>query len=146
VLRKLHVALIRIASAMNRPQRDEQLIAAAGVALDRALFPLVVLIDRLGPMSVGDLADRVGRDHTTVSRQAAKLVAMGLVTRMPAERDRRVSELAITPAGRSMNAALDDAREQIAQAVFAKWKQGELETLAELLTKLATDIDPVIDR
>ena len=30
-------------------------------------------------MSVGDLADQVGRDHTTISRQLAKLDALGLV-------------------------------------------------------------------
>ena len=37
-LRDLHGALIEIVSAMNRPQRDDDLMQEAGVTLDRALF------------------------------------------------------------------------------------------------------------
>ena len=38
-LKILHGSLISIASAMNRPQRDEAMIREAGIPLDRALFP-----------------------------------------------------------------------------------------------------------
>ena len=77
---------------MNRPQRDEALIKAAGIPLDRALFPLLVGIERFGPIGVVELADRVGRDYTTVSRQVAKLESLGLVERRPNPADRRVRE------------------------------------------------------
>src|ERR1700683_4422797 len=66
-LRELHGAVLDIVSAMNRPQRDEVLIKEAGIALDRALFPLLVGVQRFGPIGVVDLADRAGRDYTTVS-------------------------------------------------------------------------------
>lgn len=85
-LRDLHGALIDIVSVMNRPQRDEAMVKEAGISLDRALFPLLVMVERLGPIGVVDLADRVGRDYTTVSRQVAKLDSLGLV-----ERQRRTS-------------------------------------------------------
>ena len=78
-LRRLHGALLDIVSIMNRPQRDEVLIKEAGIPLDRALFPLLVLIERFGPIGVVDLAGRVGRDYTTVSRQVAKLEDLDLV-------------------------------------------------------------------
>jgi DNA-binding MarR family transcriptional regulator len=146
VLRQLHVALIRIISAFNRPQRDDELIAAAGISLDRALFPLLVVIGRLGPIAVGDLADRVGRDHTTVSRQVAKLGTLGLVQRKPAEYDRRVSELTATAEGQRMNAALDKAREQLAQDVLGTWETKDVEELTRLLTRLAGEIDPAAER
>lgn len=71
VLRELHGALLDIVSVMNRPQRDEAMVKKAGISLDRALFPLLVMIERLGPIGVIELADRVGRDYTTVSRQVA---------------------------------------------------------------------------
>jgi hypothetical protein len=70
-LRQLHGALLDIVSAINRPQRDEALIREAGIALDRALFPLLVGIERFGPIGVVELADRIGCDYTTVSRQVA---------------------------------------------------------------------------
>ena len=65
-LRELHSALLEIVGVMNRPQRDEATIREAGISLDRALFALLILVERFGPIGVGDLADRVGRDHTTV--------------------------------------------------------------------------------
>ena len=47
LLRELHGALIDIVSVMNRPQRDEAMVRAAGISLDRALFPLLVMVERL---------------------------------------------------------------------------------------------------
>src|SRR5690606_33279574 len=90
-VRELHRALIEIASLMNRPQRDEAMVREAGIALDRALFPLLVGIERLGPIGIVDLADRAGRDYTTVSRQVAKLETLGLVERRQSPADRRVN-------------------------------------------------------
>jgi len=89
-IRELHGALIEIVGDMNRPQRDEVMVREAGIALDRALFPVVVLVERLGPIGVVELADRVGRDYTTVSRQVAKLESLGLVDRQESAKDRRV--------------------------------------------------------
>ena len=86
-LRQLHAALLDIVSVMNRPQRDEVLIKEAGIPLDRALFPLLVGIERFGPIGVVELADRVGRDYTTVSRQVAKLESLGLVKRQDSAAD-----------------------------------------------------------
>src|SRR5580698_7891148 len=104
-LRTLHGALIDIVSVMNRPQRDEMMVREAGISLDRALFPLLVMIERLGPIGVVDLADRVGRDYTTVSRQVAKLEGLGLVRRQTGGDDRRVREAAVTPKGKVMTDA-----------------------------------------
>jgi len=60
------------------PQNDEALVRDAAIPLDRALFPLLVAVERFGPIGVVDLADRVGRDYTTVSRQVARLESLGL--------------------------------------------------------------------
>src|SRR5580700_7900864 len=94
-LRQLHGALLDIVAAINRPQRDEALIREAGIPLDRALFPLLVSVERFGPIGVVDLADRIGRDYTTVSRQVAKLPSLGLIERRDNDADRRVREAAV---------------------------------------------------
>ena len=88
MLRDLHGSLIDIVSVMNRPQRDEAMVRAAGISLDRALFPLLVMVERLGPIGIVDMADRVGRDYTTVSRQIAKLESLGFVDRRENSTDR----------------------------------------------------------
>ncbi|MBZ9807916.1 MarR family winged helix-turn-helix transcriptional regulator [Mesorhizobium sp. BR1-1-9] len=136
-IRELHGALIEIASLMNRPQRDEQMVKEAGIALDRALFPLLVGIERLGPIGIVDLADRAGRDYTTVSRQVAKLESLGLAVRRQSETDRRVNEAVVTPKGKAMTDKIDAARERNARAVFENWDAHDVDELVRLMRKFA---------
>jgi DNA-binding MarR family transcriptional regulator len=136
-IRTLHGALIDLVSAMNRPQNDAVMVREAGISLDRALFPLLVLIERLGPIGVVDLADRVGRDYTTVSRQVAKLESLDLVDRQAGAADRRVREATVTPKGKAMTDAVDAARERIGRAVFASWDDEEVETFVRQLRRFA---------
>lgn len=136
-LRVLHGALLDIVSVMNRPQRDEVLIREAGTPLDRALFPLLVGIERFGPIGVVELADRAGRDHTTVSRQVARLESLGLVERRAGAVDRRVREAVVTAKGKAMTDLVDAARERIGRAVFERWDAREFDELVRLMRKFA---------
>jgi len=132
--------LIEIVSVMNRPQRDEQMVREAGISLDRALFPLLVTIERLGPIGVVELADRAGRDYTTVSRQVAKLESLDLVERRGSAADRRVREAVISPKGKAMTDRIDVARERIGRAIFETWDEQDFNELVRLMRKFAKDI------
>lgn len=148
-LQALHGALLCIVSAMNRPQRDEALIKEAGIRLDRALFPLLVGIERGGPIGVVELAELVERDYTTVSRQVAKLESHGLVHRRINPGDARVREAVITPKGRAMTEMVEAAREKMARAIFKRWDARDFDELVRLTCKLADafeDLLPVISR
>jgi DNA-binding MarR family transcriptional regulator len=136
-LRQLHAALLDIVSVMNRPQRDEVLIKEAGIPLDRALFPLLVGIERFSPIGVVELADRVGRDYTTVSRQVAKLDSLGLVKRQDSAADRRVREAVVTPKGKAMTDRVDAVRDRIGRAIFETWDAHDIEELVRLMRKFA---------
>jgi DNA-binding MarR family transcriptional regulator len=136
-LKLLHASLLDIVTVMNRPQRDEVIIRAAGISLDRALFPLLVGVQRVGPIGVGELADRVGRDYTTVSRQVAKLENLGLVDRRPGNADKRVREAVITERGRELTDRIDAARERIGRAVFQQWDEQEFDNMVRQIRNLA---------
>jgi DNA-binding MarR family transcriptional regulator len=136
-LRRLHDSLLDIVSVMNRPQRDEVLIKAASIPLDRALFPLLVSVERFGPIGIVELADRVGRDHTTVSRQVAKLESLDLVVRQAGALDKRVREAAIAPKGKAMTDLVDAARERIAREIFSTWDEQDFGELVRLMRKFA---------
>jgi DNA-binding MarR family transcriptional regulator len=140
VLRRLHESLLDVIGVFNRPQNDVILLREAGVALDRALFPLLVVIERRGPLGVGELADRVGRDYTTVSRQIAKLEHLGLVIRRAGAADRRVTEAVVTEKGRTMSGTLDVARERLARAALVEWSEQDLAELARLLRRFADNL------
>jgi DNA-binding MarR family transcriptional regulator len=136
-LRELHRAVLDIVAAMNRPARDDFLIKEAGLPLDRALFPLLVSIERFGPIGVVELADRVGRDYTTVSRQVARLDSLGLVKRQASAADRRVREAVASAKGKAMTDRLDAARDRIGRAVFKKWDKRDIDELTRLMRKFA---------
>jgi DNA-binding MarR family transcriptional regulator len=139
-IRDLHGSMLDIMSVINRPQRDEVLIKAAKIRLDRALFPLLVVIDKFGPIGVVDLADRVGRDYTTVSRQVAKLESIDLVERKVDAKDRRIRETAIAPKGKAMTQAVDAARERLGRRIFKTWDPHDIDELVRLVRQFADAI------
>ncbi|MFC3569925.1 MarR family winged helix-turn-helix transcriptional regulator [Paracoccus simplex] len=137
MLPELHRALMDIASLMNRPERDAQLLEIAGLTLERALFPLLVTVERRGPIGVVELADGVGRDYTTVSRQIARLEEIGLVERRASPSDKRVREAVITTKGKAATDAVDAAREKMVLSLFKDWKRDDFDELIRLMKLLA---------
>ncbi|EPS4857523.1 MarR family winged helix-turn-helix transcriptional regulator [Salmonella enterica] len=139
-MKALHGALIRVVSALNRPRNDEKLIAEAGIQLDRALFSILISIERLA-IGVVELAERAGRDYTTVSRQVAKLEKLGLIIRQHNAIDRRIREAVISRTGKAMTERIDAAREQMGNVVFKDWPQDELDVFVRLMQKFADAMD-----
>ena len=137
---ELHGALLDIIGVMNQPVRDEQLLQAAGVQLDQLLFPLLVAIGRYGPIGVVELADNLGRDYTTVSRQVKKLEAQSLAHKQPNVQDRRISEVTLSPQGREIFDAIAVARQKLMNQVLAAWSPEEVEALFRLTRKYADSL------
>jgi DNA-binding MarR family transcriptional regulator len=133
----LAAALLDLLGLLNSPQQDDILLREAGISIDRALFPLLVRIGAVKSLSVVELADQVGRDHSTISRQTAKLETLGLVSRRQALRDQRVREAAITTAGKRAVRAITAARKRLFSKLLADWSPEERESLARLNQKLA---------
>jgi len=129
-------ALITLTGLMNSARQDSLLIREAGVALDRALFPLLTGIGRAGAIGVVELADQVGRDHSTISRQIARLETLGLVVRQAGATDRRVREAALTPQGAATVMAFRDARHRLMDRFLGEWLADDRTELTRLLGKL----------
>ncbi|QBD81082.1 MarR family transcriptional regulator [Ktedonosporobacter rubrisoli] len=138
-IRQFYDALFDLIGLMNQPQRDSILLREAGVSLDRALFPLLVVIGLRGTVGIMELAGMVGRDHSTVSRQIATLGRLGLVTRLAGTSDRRERKVAATPEGLEIVKALDAARERLMQPILAQWDEQDWKTLVSLLRRFADD-------
>ena len=138
-LRQLHEALLDLTGVLNQPQPDTALIALAGIDLYRALFPLLVRVERRGPLAIGALAELCGRDYSTVSRQISKLESLGLVTRHADAADARITNAAVTKKGEMLTRALDRAREKRMTALLAAWDIDEVAELARLLRRFADD-------
>lgn len=137
ILDDIASALIDLTGCLNSPRQDEVLLGEAGVALDRALFPLLVRLNAMGTTSVTELAGQVGRDPSTVSRQLARLESLGLVKRPTAKDDMRVREAAITKAGLAAVNAIAKARRKLLGQLVQGWTESELRLFPELLQRLA---------
>lgn len=141
-LREFDNAFRDVAAALEKAQRDEALGGEAGTKLDRALFPLLSAITRFGPFGVVELAERVGRDYTTVSRQVARLESLGLVKRREKANDLRVHEVVVSRSGKAMAERVSAARERVAAAVFESWDPKEVTVLALLMRRFAGALQP----
>jgi DNA-binding MarR family transcriptional regulator len=128
---RLVAALMDLMGFLASPQRDDVLLREAGVSLDRALFPLLIRLAMSGPLSVAALADQVGRDHTTISRQLAKLERLGLIARQDGA-DRRVRTASPTAKGDEIVAAITEARRRLLSRALADWSDADLAALATL--------------
>lgn len=134
---KLGGALIDLIGLLNSPQRDEALLREAGVRLDRALFPLLVRLGVRGELGVGELAEQAGRDHTTVSRQLAKLESLGLIERCESRADRRTRAARLTGEGKRMVRAITLARRRLLSEALADWSEADRAALADLNRRFA---------
>jgi DNA-binding MarR family transcriptional regulator len=88
--------LHKTARAVSRVYAEE--MRPAGLA--RSQFAILETLEHHGPMAVSDMARRLYMERTTLTRNLTPLVDAGLITRRAADRDARVKEIAIAPAGR----------------------------------------------
>jgi DNA-binding MarR family transcriptional regulator len=139
-LAALREGIVDVTAVINSPRPDAALIAAAGVELDRALFPLISRLERSGALGVKELAEHVGRDYTTVSRQVSKLEALELVLREADPADGRISRAVLTAKGRKMTTAIDGARKKLLGQLLAHWSDADLDVLQRLTRRLADDL------
>jgi DNA-binding MarR family transcriptional regulator len=57
------------------------------------------ILGNRGPLAMNELAEALSCDASNVTGMVDRLEARGLVERRPGDRDRRVKELVLTPAG-----------------------------------------------
>ena len=138
-IRQFYDALFDLIALINQPQRDTALLQEAGVSLDRALFPLLVLIGRRDAVGIMELAGLVGRDHTTVSRQVATLDRLGLVMRHAGTSDGRERKVVITQEGLVIVSALDAARERLVQPIVSQWEEQDWKLFVSFVRRFADD-------
>jgi DNA-binding MarR family transcriptional regulator len=93
-------------------------------------------IRRAGSPSMQQVAEELGMDITTFSRQAKSLEAKGLIVRRVAPDDRRVSLLGLTPAGEEVLGRIDLYMADRIERLFSTMTPFERETVVRSLELL----------
>ncbi|CAM3616364.1 MarR family winged helix-turn-helix transcriptional regulator [Marinicrinis lubricantis] len=86
-------------------------------------------IDRQHKPSIQQIADTLGTDITTFSRQVQTLIKMKLVKKTPDPKDRRVAVLSLTTEGKFMAEMIDKQMEEYLKEVFSHLNDFEKDTV-----------------
>jgi len=78
------------------------MLEAADVSVSAAHFPVLAALERLGPLSVGELTQAVGVSQPGVTRMLNKLAAEGWVKSRQPTGDRRLRSIVLTRSGRQL--------------------------------------------
>lgn len=127
--------------ALFARRAEQTRLAGVGKArnsMDRAAYLLLNRLDREGPMGVKALAEAMGIDSSTVTRQVAPLVDTGLVKRTSHPDDGRAVVLAVSPRGRGRLDEVRDSRRRLMAQVTESWTAGEREVFTDLLVRFNT--------
>lgn len=73
-----------------------------GLNISAAHYPLLAVLARSGPTSIGGLADAVGVRQPAITRSVLQLTAAGLVETAVEPTDQRVRTVRLTAAGRDL--------------------------------------------
>ena len=91
---------VRLRLAITRTSR--RLRQEAGTALSPSQSSALASIDRHGPLTPSELADRERIQRPTVTRLLVRLEAAGLIARAADPADGRSSLITVTPSGRDL--------------------------------------------
>ena len=119
----------RLRLAVARTAR--RLRQEAGGGLSPTLSAALASIDRHGPLTPSELADRERVKRPTATRLLATLEEGGLVARTSDPSDRRSSLIAITPEGRDLMRTLRTRKDAYLVRRLAKLTADERATLAQ---------------
>ena len=108
-------------------------VGKARNSMDRAAYLLLNRLDREGRMGVKALAEGMGIDSSTVTRQVAPLVESGLVERTSHPEDGRAVVLALSERGRERLEEVRRSRRALMALVTQGWSEQEREIFCELL-------------
>jgi DNA-binding MarR family transcriptional regulator len=87
-------------------------------------FSILASMLRDDPAPLGALADALGMDRTTLTRNLKPLIASGLVAEAEDEADRRVRGLLLTAVGRDLMIRALDVWEKVQDTTLARLKDG----------------------
>lgn len=133
------VQVVRFARQLNSLRAQAQAKHRHGV--EWSSYVLLFHLVRAGALRSSALAESVCADPSTVSRQTALLVDLGLVERRPDPDDGRAVQLVATQRGRELYEQMRRDRDAVFESVLQDWSEQDVAALTDLLDRFTTDIE-----
>jgi DNA-binding MarR family transcriptional regulator len=101
--------------------------------IDRSSYLIARMLAGEGATSIGGVAERLGLDATTVTRQVATMESAGLVVRRTDANDGRVRLIKLTSLGARTMREVRQTRENRIAELVADWSTTDVDRFGELL-------------
>ncbi|MCU1468751.1 MAG: winged helix-turn-helix transcriptional regulator [Actinomycetia bacterium] len=108
--------------------------------LDRASYLIARTLETTGPVSINGLANALGLDATTVTRQVATMEQARLIVRRADPNDGRVSMISLSQHGRRLMRAVQLARKERIATLLRDWTDDERRDLGRLLARFNEEL------
>jgi DNA-binding MarR family transcriptional regulator len=105
-----------------------------GHPMERAHYLLLTQLED-GAKSTGEIATRLGLDHSTVVRQVAAVEQRGFAERIPNPKDRRSVLVQATPRGAAAVIDMRHQRRVRLDGILADWPEAERAQFADILAR-----------
>jgi DNA-binding MarR family transcriptional regulator len=135
-------ALLRLT---RTPRFAETVRQRAGAEVDRASYAVLVRVAELGPVRLSELAQYLGLDVSTVSRQVQQLEQRGLIDRSPDPLDGRAALLDLSARGREQTQRMRDAWCETVADVVKTWKASDIARFGSLIDRFVSDVVKSLD-
>jgi DNA-binding MarR family transcriptional regulator len=104
-------------------------------------YGLLRRLDACGPLSVGDLAGRLGVSPSAATMACQRLERQGLVSRVRSPEDERVVRVTLTPEGRQRVAQWRAARRELVAGLVEVLAPEEQVALTRLLRRILDHVE-----
>ncbi len=111
---------------------------ADGIEISLVQSHILYEINRQNNSSIQQIAETLGTDITTFSRQIQSLIKLNLVTKTQDAEDRRISILSLTEEGMKVNQLIDQQMNDYLNEIFKTMNEFEKESVVRSL-KLLND-------
>lgn len=130
----LRLSIYRVVRSFERA--DQLLVEPLGVTVSQA-YALLALPGET-TISMGELSERLEVAGSTATRMVDQLARKGLVERAPAEEDRRVWSVSLTPEGKEVREHLDGKFRHFFLMLVERFPEEERADLVSSMEKVTT--------
>jgi DNA-binding MarR family transcriptional regulator len=106
---------------------------------------VIICISERGIARIGEIADDLGLERSTISRHVAKLVDRGLVQRVDPGDDRRSAPVQLTRAGKQTRSKLAVAWAQVVSDAVASWPGSDVDAFSAMIRTFAEGLEGLAD-
>jgi DNA-binding MarR family transcriptional regulator len=137
---------LQIALLLRLAESNRRRTARLEGTLERSAYLALRQLAEHGPCGINEIADHLRLDASTVTRQVLAMEAAGYVTRQRDDRDGRRAVVTMTDAGAAALTSTRRARAEVYDDLLVDWSQDDRQLLADVLTRLNTDLDTAPSR